>query len=340
MSARSLQDPLSMMARYWLGVARACVDAAAPFISLSRSGKLPAGALWDLGVPARGRGQPSECGALQDAQGPTAMPPWWPTRPINLVGDARIRGVALTRPTAEVAALLPRGVVLGTQTLTPPGTHPLVFFFSDFSHMRMSVPTLAPEMNYREEIIGVPFTQVAAAGGDLRRTSPAFYMVRLYLDRSLDGWLALVGGRLFWGYLKDPAWIVSSADRFLIHGPAGEPLIDLNNAADASFRAVEDFASFASWRQIQEQPLVTHLPLGIGPLCVISDYHKKWESTQVRPLRVVLDLVNPPLSGIPRGRFPVQGWTPGFEHSPLGGFEMKTRIRSSLPYPPWLSSRQ
>ncbi len=320
MDAPDAQNPFSLMTQYWTGLAHAWINAAEPFLTWGLRGQMSESARWDLGMPPLREG---------------LMPVWWPSRALNLVGDARIRGLAITRPAAEVAALLPPGVVLGTQSLTPEGTHPLVFFFSDFSRMRMSLPTLTPEMSYKEEIIGIPFAHVTE-GRATRRAVPALYLVRLFLDRSLDGWLAMVGGRLYWGYPKDPARIDSSQDRFLIHGPASEPVIDLTNTTDAPFLPANEVQEFAAWREIQRMPLVTRLPLGVGPLCVLSDYDKKWDITRVRPLHTALDLVDPPLRGVPRGRFPESGWAPGFDRTPLGSFEMQTRIRGSLPYPPWL----
>ncbi len=73
----------------------------------------------------------------------------------NLHGDATMRIVTLVFPSDDVRRLLPVGLDLGAQGVTPPGTHPVILFFMDVFRAEMSFPTLLPNMTYHEHSIGV-----------------------------------------------------------------------------------------------------------------------------------------------------------------------------------------
>ena len=90
-----------------------------------------------------------------------AFAPPNPFAAINLHGDGTMRGVTLALPTDRVRDLLPAGMELGAQDVSPKGTHPVILFFHDMFRAQMSIPTLLPNMTYHEHSVGVPFTYIS-----------------------------------------------------------------------------------------------------------------------------------------------------------------------------------
>ena len=80
---------------------------------------------------------------------------------LNLNGYGTQRGVTLALPTEKVLDLLPAGLELGPQTVSPKGTHPVILFFHDMFRAHMSFPSLLPNLTYREHSVGVPFSYIS-----------------------------------------------------------------------------------------------------------------------------------------------------------------------------------
>ena len=99
------------------------------------------------------------------------MNPSNPFAAVNLHGDGTMRGVTVALPRDRVSDFLPAGMKLGEQSVSPPGTHPVILFFHDMFRAQMSIPTLLPNMTYREHSVGVPFTYISPDA--LARRHPA-----------------------------------------------------------------------------------------------------------------------------------------------------------------------
>jgi len=74
---------------------------------------------------------------------------------------------------------------LGEQDVTEPGTHPVVLFFHDMFQLHTSVPSLLPNLTYREHSVNVPFVHVPAGGMNIPSPGPYQFMPTLYLDSFL-----------------------------------------------------------------------------------------------------------------------------------------------------------
>ena len=59
------------------------------------------------------------------------MNPFDPANVVNLSGTGTMRGVTLALPTDRGRDLLPNGLELGSQSITGPGTHPVMLGFHD-----------------------------------------------------------------------------------------------------------------------------------------------------------------------------------------------------------------
>ncbi len=255
------------------------------------------------------------------------MKPPSPYNDVRLIGDGVMRGATLVLPTQTVRDLLPHGLVLGAQTLTPPGTHPVVLFFHDLFRAHMNIPNLLPSMTYREQVVGIPFSYVSPsiAGS----SGPFFFMPRLWLDNVL----ATVGGLLWWGFAKKLARITVTADRYTVVEESGHPLISLDFEPVGEPEPLSQFPHFEPLRQLMDQPLVSQLPAAMGPLFACSDFAKNWHTARVRPLRSAVHIARAFVPGLPCGRFPETDLHPGIDESPFGAYEIHSQWSQGLIYP-------
>ena len=251
---------------------------------------------------------------------------------VQLNGDSTMRGVMLALPIREVHNFLPAGLELGPQTVTPPGTHPVMLFFNDIFRGRLSIPAPIPSMTYHEHHVGVPFTQLTAGVLSPGYPGPYYFMPRLYLDNLQ----AIVGGITFWGFAKQMAYFTVTANRYTVRNLAGEQVISLDwsTEGEGGFRPASDEQPFQMVRQILDQALVSQVPAAMGPLFVLSDFQKDWTLALVQPLRIAIDVEIAYVPGQQCGLYPAGGSVP----TALSSYEIRVPWRLSLPYPPALSS--
>lgn len=262
---------------------------------------------------------------------PSNLPFAW----INLVDECLARVVTVAWPTELVQGLLPYGTVLGPQDLTPPGTHPVILLFYEIFRLHMTIPAILPNMTYREHIVGVPYVMVQNGDGWKRDAGPFFFMPRLLLS---NFW-ATLGGVLYWGYAKRVADISLTEDCFAVKNLAGAPLVSLDFAAYSTPQPIEQFPYFAPIRACLDQPLLTQMPLGEGPVIVCTRYDRQWSTAALRPMSGAVTIEQAYLPGLPCGRFPGNGFSVGIDESSLGSFELLAHCRQSLPYP-WSMHRR
>jgi hypothetical protein len=253
------------------------------------------------------------------------------------MGNGMTRCVAVALPSRKVCALLPPGLELGDQELTPRGTHPIVFQFHRFSECQFSFPTFLRPMRFYEQTAGIPFTHVcgnAHSGG----SGPYYFMPRLYLD---DSWVFL-NGTYWWGFKKQLAPIDVSDGRYTVRHRTGEPLASLAWSTEKSGdpRTVAGCREFEPIREMLNQTLITLLPAAVGPLLALTDFDRRWNLTSVRPLHSVLEIAVSYMPGFEGGRF--QDGQDACS-SVIGSFELSGPWWLSLPYSasgqPWYTYR-
>jgi hypothetical protein len=254
---------------------------------------------------------------------------------INLHGDSAMRGVTLALPTDVVRNFLPAGLVLGAQSVTPPGTHPVVLLFNDLFRARMSFPTLLPNLTYHEHSFGVPFAYLSGESLVPGKPGPYYFMPRLYLD----SFWAILGGVAFWGFAKELASFTVTADRYTIASNSGQRLTSLawTPVPGGEFRPCAEYEQFEPVRRMLAQPLISMAPASMGPFFVLSDFDKAWDVAIVKPLQTELEVDVAYVLGYSAGRYPASGHYPGIDSSPLGSYELRAPWRLTLPYPPLFS---
>lgn len=265
------------------------------------------------------------------------MTPPNPFAAINLNGESIMRGVTLALPDWRVRNLLPAGLDLGPQDVTPSGTHPVILLFNDLFRAHMSVPTLLPNLTYHEHTIGIPFSYLSSGSITPGHPGPYYFMPKLYLD---NFW-ATLGGLTFWGFPKEMASFNVTAERYTVTSLAGQRLTSLawKPEAGSDYRPIAEYPHFEPVRQMLAQPLISMVPLSGGPFFVLSDFDKAWDVATLRPLETGVEVDVEFVPCYAAGRYPVSEWSPGIGSSVLGSYEMRAPWRLSLPYPPMFSFR-
>lgn len=255
--------------------------------------------------------------------------PFDPYSYVRLQGTGLTRGVTMVLSTAEVRELLPQGLELGEQDLTPPGTHPVILLFHDMFRVHMSIPTPLPNMTYREHSIGVPFAYVAHDFVGSLNPGPYYFMPKLHLD---DFW-AVLGGRLYWGLAKHLARFSVDGSNYEVMERDGEPITSLHTTdAPGAYAPVVGHAGFAPIRAALDQPIISMAPLGMGPFFVLSHFDKDWGRAQVRSIATCMHIDRAYVPGLPTGAYPWDEAPFGLAAGPLGSYEYRAPWRMTLPY--------
>jgi Acetoacetate decarboxylase (ADC) len=264
---------------------------------------------------------------------------------VNLHGEGTLRGITVAMPTQQVLRFLPAGLSLGPQTVTPPGTHPVILSYNSMYRAVMSVPTLLPTLTYNEFTLGVPFTytQPGALGRTLggaigallgRRgdqpQGPYYYMPLLYLDSVL----ATMGGLMFWGYAKKLARFKLATGRYAIDGEDGAPRTSMEWQYLGEAAPQASFPYFNPVREMLDQAVVSQLPAALGPLFVVSEFNKDWSRATLRPLATSARVDAEFVPGFGTGSFPATGESEGIDTSVLGSYELNAPWILGLPHAP------
>jgi hypothetical protein len=249
--------------------------------------------------------------------------------PFGFIGDGLTRCAALALPCSQVRALLPPGLELGEQNLTPRGTHPVIFLFHRFFHCQYSFPTPLRPMSFHEQTAGIPFTYTRAGNGAPGGLGPYYFMPKLYLD----DWWVWMNGRFLWGFDKEMAAVTETENRYTVMSPAGRPLVSLEWNGEAEFRsAAFGYGNFEPVRQMLSQPLVTSFPAAAGPFAALTDFDRRWPLGTVRPVSAVLQVEPGYMPGFDGGQYNATG--PGSDSRVIGSYELSAPWWLSLPYAP------
>ena len=257
------------------------------------------------------------------------------SNPFNFSGGfGHMRGVTLALPSDRVRNLLPSGLELGDQSLTSPGTHPVVLYFHDMFQAGFSIPITASQ-NYHEYSMNIPFVYLSRSLLMPGCYGPYQFMVKLYLDN----FGATVLGLACFGFAKEMASIQVTTDRYTITSLTGQRFMSLTWKEEderGGFQPVALCANFQPIRQMVSQPLISSVPFSVGPFFAVSDFDKNWDVATVRPLRTIVEVELSSLPGYDSGRYPSTGWSPGIDESVLGSYELRVPWRLSFPYSPMM----
>jgi hypothetical protein len=246
---------------------------------------------------------------------------------LHLTGITHMRGALLTLPIETIKRLLPPGLEPGIQTITSPGFHPVLLFFNDNFRTRLSVPSLIPSITYHEFHIGIPYTSLTQGPGS--GSGPFYFMPHLYLDH----WAPIAGGILFWGFAKQIASMLVTGNSYTVTDALGRTVASLQWSADDRFEIpwspVLSFIPFQQILPMLQQPLVSRLPVSVGPYFVVSDFIREWDTAMVRRLQNGSSQTILTASTSHHSRS-----TPNSNEDPMVYFEVTAGWDLSLPYSP------
>ncbi len=250
---------------------------------------------------------------------------------VELVGDGLIRAVTLEMPIETARSFLPYTLELAPQTMTKPGTHPVVMFFQEMVRAHMTIPTLLPNMTYHEYVLAVPHTRTTGAFG-MGSSAHLQFMPKLLLSE----WLPTLGGLFFWGFAKQMAHYKVTNTRVAISTYRGsDPLVTLDYHPTGDYKPVSEYSHFGPLQEIMSEPLVSQLPAAMGPFLVCSNYDKIWSKAVLRPISTEITVHESFVPNLPTGIFPDEGRS--ITTSALGAVEIKAPWKLSVLYPPWMA---
>jgi hypothetical protein len=202
--------------------------------------------------------------------------------------------------------------------------------FHDMFRLHTSVPSLVPSMTYHEHSVGIPYCYVTQ--GKITRQSPGpyYYMPVLLLD---NVWAAL-GGVLFWGYAKQLATFRVDQGHFHIMRADGRRVLSLSYDAAGDAKPIADYPHFELQRQAISQPLISMVPLGVGPCFVVAGFPKRWDVATLRPIKTVTEVFTDYVIGLSSGRYPSTGRSKAIDASVMGAYELYAPFQVGSPHPP------
>jgi len=311
-----LRADRSGFANLWLagdwtytGVNAGCVEAAV------MSGMRAAAGL--AGLPVRIVGEeadPVPGGAARIGSQSTApvLKSWrpqhsaWPWSAVFGMAETTGPSVTLPVPTAAVAAMLPPGLALVEQTVTPPGTHPVILLFAEQRDVRMNLLPFGWK-SYLEFICAVPWVRHKTPKSS--GFPPLIWPQKLYLDFAPP--IAL--GVHAFGFPKQKAAITFDDVSYVIRDLAtGAEIIACSYERTGPEGRIDDFPMFGPVRPGYEMVMVTPNRL-LGWQYSVYDF--SLESAQVAPLRMQIR-IGANEFGLPPGLHHV----PALTESSLGGF--------------------
>ena len=172
----------------------------------------------------------------------------WPLTPLFLMGkmDGWFRFHEI--PEADAAAMLPKGMHLAPQTLTPAGTHPVTMLNNHQMKVRISaLPGLLGFPSYMESIVAINNVVMEGVQGTFS------YLPILYLDN----WGAMISGRVFYNLAKTTGKIEMSNDHYAVRNDKGGAVWSARYAQQDVARPIADFAEFGRIQTLLEEPIVT-----------------------------------------------------------------------------------
>lgn len=204
-----------------------------------------------------------------------------------------------------VSSLLPEGLVLGTQSMTPEGQWPVLLQFANQEYYLTPMPVI--HQTYKEASILIPFVEYPA-GAD-RKEGPYAFVSILYLDN----FLTVLGGRLFYEFNKHLARIKTTTDSFDVRELLlGTRILDATWSNRGTAAPCETFANFNALIPILSLPCIEYGIYGF----VTSNYVLSYEGQMLQPLNMKVTSTH--CDYLPKGDYSI----PSIADNLFGAFQM------------------
>lgn len=269
------------------GINAGCVEAA------TISGLVAARGLTGAAIEVVGEGDllpdqgPTDATKLASPYAPTAP---WPKTP--MYGTGSIDGwFSFHAVDAEaLQKVLPKGMSLHPQALTPQGLHPVAMLANQQVGVRASIsPRLLGYPNYFEGIIAINYVQVEGHEGVYS------YLPNLYLDSRR----AQLAGVWFYGYNKRMGQLQMGHDSYAVASTGGKPIWSARYQQKDFARPLMDSPECGVVQSISEQIVVSQ---GKFSRWQFSSFDFNLTSALVAGVSAEIDIADPALADLPGGR--------------------------------------
>jgi hypothetical protein len=239
---------------------------------------------------------------------------------LHLAGTYSSYAVPLSLKAEAVRAMLPDGLGLAPQGMTPAGEHPVILNFGFQQRVRFQWGSLnGPGFNYQEFSVGVPFVQLTDSG-----EGPFFTTPRLYLTNGL----AVILGYL-WGFAKRKARIkagMHAQDRTYKVSVGNDTLIAGEFKPLGSPGAPSQFPYYQELQKAMGATIFADKTIW-GP--IVCSTYGLGRVQEVQPVEAEIHIPRAFLPGLPEGTIRV----PGINQAKLGAFQtpFQTAWTMSMP---------
>lgn len=234
----------------------------------------------------------NDAGPLDAAklESPYAQTAPWPLTPMFATGQ--IDGFFSFHAVESVAlqAMLPKGMTLHPQTLTPEGTHSVAVLCNQQMGVRASImPKLLAYRDYYEAIIAINFVQIEGQDGVFS------YLPNLYLTNRL----AQLTGVWCYGYNKRMGQLSMGHNSYTVADSEGAPVYNGRYNQRDFARRLTDFPSAPRVQALSEQVVVTQ---GKFSKWQYSSFDFNLTSAYVAGVHAKIDVLNAGLANLPEGQ--------------------------------------
>jgi len=268
------------------GINAGCVEAA------TISGLACARGLTGADIEIVGEGDLANDAGPTDAanrSSPYAQTAPWPLTP--MFGTGQLDGFfsfhAVDAKALEI--VLPDGMSLHPQTLTPDGTHPVTVLCNQQMGVRASImPKFLAFRKYYEAIIAINFVQIDGQKGVFT------YLPNLFLTNRL----AKLSGIIFYGYNKNIGQLSMGQNTYSVSGPQGAPIYNGHYNQRNFARPLTDFPTAGRVQSLLEQVIVSQ---GRFSKWQYSSFDFNLSSAYVAGIQAKIDVQDARLANLPQG---------------------------------------
>ena len=247
--------------------------------------------------------------------------PIYPSCFLKAVGYYRTYCVVLPFDDAVLQGMLPSKLELAPQSVTPTGTHPIVFLFGKHFDVR---PNIIPffGMTYLEYVCAIPFVQFRDSARDY--PGPFAYMPKLFLN---ELWPTILGWLYAYPKVTAPMTGNPPSDSFYSARTlvGDRPLFEGNFERRGPQQPPSDFPHFAALKQIFEIPFIGKFDW-TPYICSNLDF--KLDQATVQACTADINIQSEFIPGLEPASYTVDG----LDTSALGAFYMALPWDLTMPF--------
>lgn len=225
-------------------------------------------------------------------------------------------------PAEQVKQMLPPGLVLSKQSLTPPKTHPMTFLFNQQTNVRASfLPQILGFKSYLENIVAINCVEIEGGDGTIFSFLPALF---------LNNALATYSGRFFYGLAKKLAKNTLDGSLYRTLSEENHPVWQMRYFDHAPTGRLVELGNVSLVRALLDTPILT--PRFFGTWQAMA-FDFSVGSAFAAPVATHLDIYSTNGLGLPAGRFISPPFSGGQEENGLpGAFRCWTDWTLSNPF--------